>query len=175
MQKNTLFDQVAKLPMVTESHSITISTEADPDLLIPPMTITFEVKSDTGYRYMDSCYVVLRNRSQEGLKEYPMDDVGVRVYYNSDKKVASILFVSQERKEDSSPSAELVELLSTLKDEEAIQAYRMSAWYWVTLDYGYGIMAGDYIAVKKEELEELTGDSEDYSEDLEDDEEDLDT
>jgi hypothetical protein len=172
LQKNTLFDQVSKLPMVTENHSVTINTEGDKDLLIPPMSITFDIKSDNGYRYMDSCYVVIKNRGQEGLKEYPMDDVGVRVYYNSAKKVCSLLFMSQEKTDASSPSAELVELLSTLKDEEAIQAYRMAAWYWIALDYGHGVMAGEYVALQKDELEEISEGSDLYSEE-DDDEEDL--
>lgn len=141
--------------MVTDNQSIVITTEEDKETKTPPMTIKFKIKTDKEVKFMDECHVTINNRSQEDIKEYPMDDVGVKVYYNKTKKIASLYFISQERTEDSKPSPELIDLLNTLKDAEAIQAYRMAAWYWVLLDYGFGIFNGEYALVKPEELEEL--------------------
>jgi hypothetical protein len=146
---------MSKYPMVTNNQSIVITTEEDKETKMPPMTIRFKIKTDKEIKFMDECHVTINNRSQEDIKEYPMDDVGVKVYYNKTKKIASLYFMSQERTEDSKPSPELIDLLNALKDAEAIQAYRMAAWYWVLLDYGFGIFNGEYALVKPEELEEL--------------------
>ena len=170
MPKTTLFEEMCKHPMVTDSQSIVVTTEENKETSTPPMTIKFKIKTDKDIKFMDECHVTIDNRSQEDIKEYPMDDVGVKVYYNKTKKIASLYFLSQERKEDSKPSPELIELLNTLKDAEAIQAYRMAAWYWVLLDYGFGVFNGEYALVRPEELEEL-GLDEDYEEKYYEDEE----
>lgn len=146
---------MSKYPMVTDTQSIVITTEENKETKTPPMTIRFKIKTDKDIKYMDECRVTIDNRSQDDIKEYPMDDVGVKVYYNKTKKIASLYFLSQERNEESKPSPELIDLLNTLKDAEAIQAYRMAAWYWVMLDYGFGVFNGEYALVKPEELEEL--------------------
>ena len=163
-----MFDEISKLPMVTDSQSLTITTEENKDTKIPPLTIKFKIKTDKDVKFMDECHVTIDNRSQEDIKEYPMDDVGVKVYYNKTKKIASLYFMSQERSEESKPSPELIELLNTLKDAEAIQAYRMAAWYWALLDYGFGVFNGEYALVKPEELEELEMNEDEYYEEEED-------
>lgn len=165
MQKNTFFDKVSALSPTTKSHKLTINTEGDKKNEIPPMSIAFEIKTtEDNAQYMHFCHVQILDRSSDGMKAYPMEDVGVKVYYNKKNQVCAIDFISQEIDDDRKPSSELVDLFCTLKDAEALQAYRMAAWYWIILDNGYGVMNGHYTLVDSDEFD-IDTDTTDYPRD----------
>ncbi len=161
MQKNTFFDKVNALSPTTKSHNLTINTGGDKKNEIPPMSIAFEINTtEDNAQYMHFCHVQILDRPSDGMKAYPMEDVGVKVYYNKQNQVCAIDFISQEIDEDRKPSSELVDLFCTLKDTQALQAYRMAAWYWIILDNGYGVMNGHYVLVDADELDTDTDSTE---------------
>lgn len=148
--KNLLNTLCKDYPPTSPSQNIKISIAANKEAKMPSLSIDFITEYDGKTSEVDQAYVTILDRVQTNLKEYPLPDIGVYIYYNEHKQIASIIFKSILKKEEEEEDyqdllKELEDFLESVHDEAAIQAYRACAYYWCALESGFKMLSGDIV------------------------------
>tara|TARA_R110002074_G_scaffold402324_1_gene607107 strand:- start:170056 stop:170586 length:531 start_codon:yes stop_codon:yes gene_type:complete len=138
--------------MTSPRQEVVVTCEANPENKQPEITLKFIVEvSDKGSSVVQQGFVTIENRKGPKLKEYPIPDTGIFIYFSGDMaeqsdKIVSMLVKETDTNEDEQEDlghAELLEFLELTKDEEAVQAYRSLAFYWTAIQSGLGFVTGD--------------------------------
>lgn len=83
--------------------------------------------------------VRILNRHRRGCNDYAMEDIGASITYNEDKQIVKIDLYEGTIDER---ATELERFLELSKDKQACMAYRLLAWYWSSITFGYIFIHG---------------------------------
>jgi hypothetical protein len=164
--------------MTSGRQEISIVCDAEPEYNQPKLTLKFIVKANkNGFNEIQQGFATILNRQQKNLKEYPVSDTGIYIYFSGsieqkNDKIVSLLIKENGLtglEEEEQGQVELLEFLELTQDEEAIQTYRCLAFYWTSIQSGLTFINGglNFEKVEDKDLsdtEDDTDDTDDYSE-----------
>jgi hypothetical protein len=123
--------------VLPEDHKIIVLTK--------DFKITFKISEtmykDIGIKYIKEGYGEVISRPQENLKEYPMSDIGIFLFYDEHKKIASMRFTATDSTEKDLHH-ELHTFLEDVKDGLSINLYKAIALYWCVIEAGFSVISG---------------------------------
>jgi len=143
-------------PFSPESTEITIRVHYDEEKNIPAGLCTFTVGTETdpdmnpGSRYVIDGEFIFINRKEsandvETLSSYDITPNLTTVYYNSNKEIVKLYLKEYNVDPDDESQNEdgyddIIKFFNLIKDEEAMNAFRVLSWYWTCLGLGFSIL-----------------------------------
>lgn len=129
-------------PIASKEEAITIAIPENKNKNIPPCRIhlySTDSEDNSNPKIITLGSVRILNRHRTGCNDYVMEDIGASITYNQDKQIVKIDLYEGTIDER---ATELERFLELAKDNEACLAYRLLAWYWSSITFGYIFIHG---------------------------------
>jgi len=129
-------------PIASKEEAITIYIAENESKDISPCRIylySSDSEDNTNPKVITMGSVRLLDRHRRGCNDYVMEDIGASITYNEDKQIVKIDLYEGSIDER---ATELERFLQLAKDNNACMAYRLLAWYWSSITFGYIFIHG---------------------------------
>lgn len=124
-------------PISAEQETVAIYIEEDERTDTPACRIALRSENDkTGLKFISNGTVKILNRHRKGMKEFKMEDIAASIHYNEDKQI-TMIELHEFIDDPAHQHRELENFITLTKDKKAAKAYRMLAWYWTSITFGY--------------------------------------
>lgn len=137
MQENSFLSKLESGEQISDNQTITITTEDGFKLIY-----SIETNPENKAKFIALGRAEITDRISAEDKAYPMEDIGVNIFYNDSKNITALEFTSIEMTSPQDCTTELHDFLDKANDSTVIALYKAIAFYWCTLEIGFGFLSG---------------------------------